>query len=292
MDRSPAATRETPPVRRAIGRVRRRSAQEPEDERGEGPDPARQEEGVPELVKTVEVDLDRIGHVEESLRTALGVEDRREARDPQPALVAVDARVPGHAVPQRPAHGLDQLGRERVRIARLSGPAAGDDQLGDLGIGPDARDDRDRAREKRLVLDRGHRPAGQPVPGGVRRLAHVGPHVQARVEGGHPGDVQELRPDGVLDLSLLARVGHDSHGAHGQERQGCEEGGQPDAEPLPGPERRGGRRPGLRVQASRHARLGPCAGHRCPRMRRSRAAVYRPVRILAEARGSPFEPRD
>jgi hypothetical protein len=82
----------------------------------------------------------------------------------------------------------------------------------------------------------------------------VKPRVE--LEGRDARDVQELRADGVLDLPLLAGIGQGPHGADSQERHRGEEGGEPDAQPLPGPEgpHRAGSHaiPARRVRPIRH----------------------------------------
>ena len=248
--------------------------QEPEHERGESADARREQERVAELVKPVEVDLDRIGHVEEGLRAPLPVEDRREGRR---SRARPDGGRRACSGPRRPPGSIPWARSARARAGR--GRPAGRVRCWRRPAGPPAAgwtsvEDGDRARQERLVLDRGHGPARAA---GSRRSPATGSAstpTWSRGSSGarHAGDVEELRPDGVLDLALLARVGH---GLRPRRRPGTSRPRRmPPAGRSAAATAGAGAAPPARFRAAWHGSLGPCARHRLPRMRRRSAAVH------------------
>ena len=185
-----------------------------------------------------------------------------------PARVRIDGRVARHAVVEGPAQRIDAAparadsdrpgGRARRWPRRAARRPPGRIEV---------RQRRDGRRQEHLVLDGSGAWLGAPIGAGSRGsrgCAAPRPWSDgSTLERRDACDVEELRPDGVLDLALVALVGQDAHRADGQERHGGEERSQADAEPLPGPERpcRAGRRavPARVRRAIRHPLPGRLA---------------------------------
>ena len=140
-----------------------------QDQRADRPDRRGVHERGPQLMEPVEVDLDRVVDLDHGGHATARIQDGRERGDPPAARIGVDARIARHPVLERPPEGIDQLGGQRIGLARAPGPLALHDELRAPGGGVEVAERLDGRGEQDFVLD-GHQALLEFPVGGRARV--------------------------------------------------------------------------------------------------------------------------